>query len=160
MAKRGTRKCLHCEDYFLPDHCNRRHQRYCSESPCRLASKAASQRKWLSKPENHGYFSGPDQVKRVQVWRSKNPNYRSISKRKICFSALQDHLTLQPTDSIEKNDHACHKSLQDLLTQQDAVFIGFLATFCGSALQDDIASYGQKLLRSGLDILQPRGGSP
>ena len=125
-----------------------------------MASRKASQRKWFQKPENRDYFSGPDQVERVRIWREKNPAYRSTRNRNESFSKLQDHLIPQPTDSIQKNDDCVQNALQDLLTQQPAVLIGFLANLCGSSLQDDIALYGQKLLRSGLDILQPRGGSP
>ncbi|SAL07534.1 hypothetical protein AWB78_08619 [Caballeronia calidae] len=52
------RKCLNCGTWFVPDARNVRHQRYCSEAACRQASKAASQRQWLAKPENRDYFRG------------------------------------------------------------------------------------------------------
>ena len=57
--KRGRRrKCLCCGGLFRPDPRNRRHQRYCSQPACRKASKAASQRRWLGKPDNRDYFRG------------------------------------------------------------------------------------------------------
>jgi hypothetical protein len=34
-------------------------QCYCLASTCRAASKAASQARWLAKPENQDYFRGP-----------------------------------------------------------------------------------------------------
>ncbi len=155
MPKRGSRKCLCCKQYFQPDYRNRRHQRYCSLELCRRASKAASQQRWLAKPENAGYFSGAEQVARVQVWRANHPGYSTISGRPTeCAAALQDHLNTQTTDSIDKNSHLNEPPLQDLLSQQEIVFIGFLANLCGSTLQEDIAQYAQRLLRSGLDILQ------
>ena len=49
MSTRRRRKCRNCGQLFRPDPRNVRHQRYCSASACRRASKAASQRRWLSK---------------------------------------------------------------------------------------------------------------
>lgn len=69
--KRGRRrKCLCCGDLFRPDPRNRHHQVYCSQPACRKASKAASQRRWLAKPDNRDYFRGPESVARVQAWRA------------------------------------------------------------------------------------------
>jgi hypothetical protein len=65
--KRGKRKCLCCEEIFQPDPRNRHHQRYCSKPACQRASHAASQRRWLNKPENRDYFRGPIHVARVQA---------------------------------------------------------------------------------------------
>jgi len=59
MAGGQRRKCKCCRRLFRPDPRSRRHQRYCSEPPCRAASKAASQARWLAKPENQGYFRDP-----------------------------------------------------------------------------------------------------
>ena len=60
MTKRRRRKCLNCGQLFRPDPRNLRHQRYCPEPACRKASKAASQARWLAKPQNEGYFRGPE----------------------------------------------------------------------------------------------------
>ena len=59
MTKRRRRKCLNCGMLFRPDPRNVRHQRYCSAGPCRKVSKAASQARWLSKPQSRNYFRGP-----------------------------------------------------------------------------------------------------
>ena len=58
MARGYRRKCKCCLKFFRPDPCNRRHQRYCAAPRCRRASKAASQARWLGKPENQDYFRG------------------------------------------------------------------------------------------------------
>src|SRR5215831_18987011 len=58
MARGQRRKCKCCRRSFRPDLRNRHHQRYCSEPPCRAASKAASHARWLSKPENQGWTDG------------------------------------------------------------------------------------------------------
>jgi hypothetical protein len=62
MAGGNRRKCKCCRTLFRPDPCNRHHQRYCSEASCRAASKAASQARWRSAPENQGYFRGPESL--------------------------------------------------------------------------------------------------
>ncbi len=66
MSTPHKRKCNNCHMFFLPDPRNAGRQRYCSEPECRKASKAASQRKWLAKPENRDYFRGAPNVQRVQ----------------------------------------------------------------------------------------------
>jgi len=68
MAGGQRRKCKCCRRLFRPDPRSRRHQRYCSEPPCRAASKAASQARWLAKPENQGYFRDPWHVIWVRAW--------------------------------------------------------------------------------------------
>ena len=67
MARGRRRKCKCCLRLFLPDPCNRRHQRYCSAPRCKRASKAASQARWLRKPENQGYFRDPWHAARVRT---------------------------------------------------------------------------------------------
>jgi hypothetical protein len=59
MSIPHKRKCKNCHTFFLPDPRNAGKQKYCFEAECRRTSKAASQRKWLAKPENRDYFRGP-----------------------------------------------------------------------------------------------------
>src|ERR1700676_1394042 len=59
MGLGDRRKCKCCLKLFRPDPRNHRHQYYCSASGCRAASKAASQARWLAKPENQSYFRRP-----------------------------------------------------------------------------------------------------
>jgi hypothetical protein len=66
-------KCLHCRTLFLPDARNRGRQQNCAAPACQLASQAASQRRWTSKPENRDYFRDPAHVRRVQQWRKPHP---------------------------------------------------------------------------------------
>ena len=75
-------------EVIRPDPRSRRHQRYCSATACRAASKAASQARWLATPENQGYFRGPVNVARVQAWRSRHPGYWRKGRR--VGTALQD----------------------------------------------------------------------
>ena len=67
------RKCKCCHTLFRPDARNRARQHYRSAPACRAASKAASQARWLAKPENQSYLRGPMHVARVQAWRSCHP---------------------------------------------------------------------------------------
>ena len=52
------RKRRHCKKFFIPDPRNRSRQKYCDKDPCRMASKAASQKKngWISRKT--GIISG------------------------------------------------------------------------------------------------------
>jgi hypothetical protein len=50
---------------FRPDPRNANRQKYCRKPKCREASKAASQQRWLQKPENQDYFRGPQNVKLI-----------------------------------------------------------------------------------------------
>ena len=88
------RKCKHCQTFFDPDPRSVGRQRYCPQPACRQASKAASQYRWLHKPTNRDYFTGPTQVERVRQWRKAHPGYwRRQGSR--APQALQDDLTRQ-----------------------------------------------------------------
>ena len=157
MRRTKNKKCRHCRLLFEPDHRNREKQDYCEKIPCRKASKAASQKKWLNKPENKDYFRGPDNVERVQKWREDTPEYWKRTKRSI---ALQDLLTVQPVENIsnidQKNAHPHKGALQDLLMAQSPVIIGLIYNLTGSALQDDIANTLLRMQQFGQEILFPK----
>jgi len=160
MKRNEPRKCNNCNELFAPDPRNVNKQKHCRKPQCRKASKAASQKKWLSKPENQGYFSGPDNVERVQKWRQKNPGY---SRRKKQPMALQDHLPIQPTENKRDIPKQPSYALQDLLTVQPAVIIGLISSYIGSSLQDDIARTLLRMEQFGQEILlfqtQNKGGT-
>ena len=151
MAGGNRRKCKCCRTLFRPDPRNRHHQRYCSEAACRAASKAASQARWLTAPENQGYFHGPVNVARVQAWRSRNPGYWRKGRR--AGTALQDVSMAQPIGSALETATVARSPLQDVLSAQPAVLIGLIAHIVGTPLQDDIVRTTDRLLRLGQDIL-------
>jgi hypothetical protein len=151
MGRGDRRKCTCCHKLFRPDPRNRRHQRYCSAPVCRAASKAASQVRWLSKPENQGYFRGPVNVARVQLWRSRHPGYGCKGQR--TGAALQEVSIAQPLVSQDKTNAMARSQLQEVLTAQPAVLIGLIAHIAGTPLQDDIVRTTGRLLRLGQDIL-------
>jgi hypothetical protein len=151
MAGRGQRKCKGCQRLFRPDVRNRRHQRYCSEEPCRAASKTASQARWLSQPENQDYFRGEAAVDRVRAWRCQNPGYWRKPPRSA--SPLQDALTEQGIESTDKKGDSTRPPLQEVLSAQPAVLIGLIAHIAGTPLQEDITVAAGRLLRLGNEIL-------
>lgn len=157
MKKIKKKKCRHCRRLFVPDHRNWKKQNYCQKGPCRKSSKKASQKKWLSKPENEDYFRSSDNVERVQKWREDTPEYWKRSKRSI---TLQELLTLQDTENkenIDQNDAQPQKhALQDLLMAQSPVIIGLIYNLTGSALQDDIANTLLRMQQFGQEILFPK----
>ena len=151
MARARRRKCKHCRELFIPDHRNRNKQRYCSRQDCRKASKTASQKKWQTKADNKNYHCGPENVRRVQQWRKRNPGY--WKKMKIKQQALQDHLSENSAEKHKDRSKLTKTPLQDLLTHYPAVIVGLLAHLSGSPLQDDIAETGLRLQQLGRDIL-------
>lgn len=157
MKQRRQRKCLNCQALFHPDPRNVRHQKYCSETACRKASKAASQRRWLSKESNKNYFRGAENVLRVQAWRQTHPGYWR-SNESLTDAALQDDSLAQALESHEKTEVLMNAALQDLLTHQSLVLIGLIAHLSDSPLQDDIAEMGRRLIGLGGDILNTPGG--
>jgi hypothetical protein len=154
-------KCLNCRDFFHPDHRNAKRQKFCSRPECRKASKAASQQRWLKKPENSNYFSGPDNVRRVQEWRKSHPGYwRKRADRK---SALQDTLSPNNKEKQMVTKQLTINALQDILTTQRAVLTGLIAQLTGCVLQDNIDITTQRLQQLGNDVLnsstQDKGGN-
>ena len=152
MAGIKRKKCCNCKKLFIPDPRNINRQKYCREPDCRKASKAASQRRWLAKPENQGYFSGPDNVKRVQLWREANPGYWR-GKPKNNKDALQDRLNSQPIENNTDNVQFANDALQDALIAQPPVLLGLIANFTGDTLQDNMVITLQRLQKLGQDIL-------
>lgn len=147
MPKPRKRKCLHCREFFRPDHRNVNKQKYCTKKQCRKASKAASQKKWLEKEENANYFKGAENVSRVQEWRKRNPDYGKKQK------ALQDHSISEKMENQDVSSRFTNEALQDLFNAHHAVFLGLLAQLSGSPLQDDIVITGRRLQQLGQDIL-------
>src|SRR6266446_1815518 len=148
----SKRKCKHCRTFFAPDPRSARRQRYCSAPACRQASKAASQRRWLRKPDNRDYFTGPTHVERVRVWRQAHPGYwrREASRPS---PALQDHLPSPPAQNQALDDTLAPPALQDDFFLQPAVFVGLIAHLTGLTLQEDIATTTRRLQQLGRDIL-------
>ena len=161
MARPERHNCLFCGEMFQADARNARHQKYCCEPNCRKASKAASQRAWLAKADNQDYFRGPENVARVQLWRAAHPGYWRRAKgesreRPGAPVALQDLCPAQAIEIVGNAQEVLHPALQDLLLDQPAVLIGFIAQFTGSTLQDDLVRSTRRLVELGNDILAGR----
>ena len=165
-------RCANCRQLFRPEPRNAWHQQYCQAPACRAASKAASQQRWLAKPENADYFRGPEHVQRVRAWRESHSGYASRARPTSSSQAppasqpLQDLVATQvpvaqkefdaaavPEGAVQEVEPAAPPPLQDLLRQQPIVLIGLLAHLSASTLQDDIALAGQRLLQLGHDVL-------
>ena len=101
VTKTRRRRCLCCRQLFARDPRLGHRQKYCSVPKCRAASKQSSQRRWLRKPENHGYFRGEQHVDRVQAWRMQNPGY--WRKPVVIGEPLQETIMVQTDDLNEKS---------------------------------------------------------
>jgi hypothetical protein len=151
MHSEGRRKCCHCKEFFLPDPRNRHHQRYCGEPACRRVSKAASQRKWESQPENRDYYRGPEKAAKVRAWRAAHPGYWKGRQQKS--GALPDVLITQtpavPSEAKRDGDLA----LPEAWTAQAPLLVGLIAHFTGIALPEDIAVVTNRLVARGQALL-------
>ena len=163
MKRARRRKCCYCKALFIADARNRWHQRYCREDACRKVSKASSQRGWVEKPENQDYFSGPENVARVQAWRARTLQYwkrHRSDKVATVTRCLSPQNTAQPIETtVESVNLPLQDVLPSLLATYDPVIIGLIAHLTGTTLQDDIASTSQNLIRLGQDVLRQSGGS-
>jgi hypothetical protein len=168
--------CQNCKRVFHPDHRNVTRQRFCSKPECRHASKVDSQRRWLQKPENVDYFRGPDNVKRVQLWRQANPGYWRRQPPEVSADpdTLQETLMPQEIETQSLSEEVTKPepeaetpepdALQETFFLQPTVVVGLIAHLSGLALQEDIASMARRLQQLGRDILHgsphAMGGSP
>ena len=147
------RKCCCCTKFFIPDPRTEDRQRYCSRPACRQASKAASQRRWLSKNGNGDHFRGAEEVRRVQLWRKSHPGYW---KRKTPSSEGTQAVDRQPTNPDQSScnvPRGLPSTLQDYCLAQDPAFVGLISMVTGSTLQEDIAATARQLLLRGRNIL-------
>jgi hypothetical protein len=159
MCAKSTFKCLHCKEKCIADHRNRGRQGYCAKPACRRASKAASQRRWLSRPENADYFRGPANSQRVREWRLAHPGY-SRNKKPAAKEPLQEPCASQPSQSQPVTPQDPRGPLQDVCLPQPALIVGLISVFTGQALQEDIAATARSLLNRGQDILRMTPRSP
>lgn len=145
-------KCLNCKEHFLPNYRNRERQRFCSRADCRKASKQASQKAWLQKPENQNQFRDPDHAARVRQWQKDHPGYWKNSTRSR-NRTLQDLCSNQSVDKEELTANSPERTLQDLCSMQAPLFVGLISMLADSTLQDDIALTTRRLIAKGYDIL-------
>ncbi len=159
MKSKTTFKCLNCKEKHACDARNRGRQHYCSKPECRRASKAASQRKWLGRPENRNYFRGPDNCERVRRWREAHPGYWR-NKGPAPGNTLQEPCGPQGIENAWVAGIGRAVALQDVCTAQPALLVGLISVMTGHALQEDIAASARSLLNRGRDILRMTPGSP
>jgi hypothetical protein len=146
------RKCLHCRRECTPDYRKRRRQKYCTRPDCRKAAKQASQRAWLTKPENQDYFRGPENTRRVQKWRLEHSEHRKPNRRQRKGS-LQDSLKI---DAIERQSLAAFAqgdALQGFCFPQHALFVGLMSVLTGQRSQEDIDKCIRSIVTRGAVIL-------
>ena len=165
MPCSGTRKCSNCQTFFKPNPRSKGRQHFCSHPECRKASKRASQKKWLDKPDNRDHFRGSANVLRVQRWRANNPGYwkRTIITGQPKFVQqstgtelpLQETLITQSIENKEEINVLKQDALQGFFISQEFVFIGLFAHLKGLALQDSIVKTGQEMQELGEHFLHP-----
>ena len=147
------RKCRCCAKFFIADARTEDRQRYCFEPGCRQASKANSQRKWLSKNGNGDHFRGPAEVRRVQAWRKSHPGYWKKKNPSSQSPQAVAPQPVKPAQSSRNVPRGLPGTLQDDCLTQDPAFVGLISMMTGSTLQEDIAATTRQLLLRGRNIL-------
>ena len=154
MSRPQTRrKCRCCNKFFVPDPRTEDRQHYCSKPACQQASKAASQRRWLSKNGNGDHFRGPEEVRRVQLWRKSHPGYWKRKAPSSQSTQAVDGQRTNPDQSSCNGPRGLPGTLQDYCLAQDPAFVGLISMVTGSTLQEDIAITARQLLLRGRNIL-------
>jgi len=126
-------------------------QRYCSKTECKRASKAQSQQRWASRPENREYFKGAENTERVRQWRKDNPGYWRKTKR-LRKEPLQDLIDTYLAHAGHVAITGTPKTLQDFIKAQTSIMAGFVSIFAGAAQQEDIANILRTCSNRGADI--------
>ena len=152
-AKHHRRKCRCCHFFFTPDRHNPSRQFYCSNTDCRRASKAASQRRWLRKPVNRDYFRDDKNVQRVQEWRRAHPGYWKRTKSPPNRPQRAEAQALNPGTTSCNLPPPVPVALQDIVLTEHPAFVGLISMVTGRTLQEDIAAVGRNLLLQGRTIL-------
>jgi hypothetical protein len=100
-------------------------------------------------------------VERNRVWRNAHPGY--WKKPPLPKHALQDVLQTQSVGGQQDKSDLIFDALQDEISLQPLVLLGLISTLAGSALQDDMVPFIQKMQIRGQQILgkvpgsQPKG---
>lgn len=138
-----TRLCLCCgSKYEVNPRVGLRH-RYCSRAECRREAKRASQKRWLNKPENAGYFKGASNALRARLWRAANPR-----KKKRRQKTVLQLMTPQLKAALK----AC--GVQDLNEGSVALVLGAVSLLARSRVQETIARRIRQLMFAGYAVLR------
>jgi hypothetical protein len=146
------RKCLHCQELFIPDCRNEQRQRFCSKPDCRKASQRQSQRAWLAKPENQNYFRDSENAANVRQWQKEHPGYWKNTAR-YRRRTLQETCSEQIIAAQSVVANQSHRTLKDLCAMQTPLIVGLISMLAGSTLPEDIATSTRLLVTKGYDIL-------
>jgi hypothetical protein len=153
MHPSGSRKCLQCKEFFLPDARNRRHQCYCPKPECRQASKAASQGRWRAKPENVDYDrANAKNAARVRAWQKAHPGYwKSRAKKRSVV--LQDLLITEIADQQVHEEQDVSFVLRDLSRSQMPLVMGLIAHLGDLSYVEDIVTMANRLVARGQALM-------
>ena len=156
--KTRRRRCKNCQELYKPDPRHLKRQKFCCKPACKAASKKHSQQKWLNKPKNQDYFSGPEHVIRVQEWRRGNPEYwkqkNPLKKSSLIEDALQEMKTGKTLAGKGSSIDLIQMPLQDLISAKTLVFIAFDTHLNKIALQEIIDATDQETVKLTPDILK------
>jgi hypothetical protein len=148
MRLKGQRKCVHCQQFYMPDPRTRYHQRHCAQGACRQASKAGSQSRWLARPENRDYFGDEVQRDRVREWRAGHPKYWKKQGR-TGEVALKDVCNAQSAEGQRDVAWDDQGALKEEWKLQAPLVIGLISHLTGVLEKEEIVEMTGRLLAKG-----------
>ena len=132
-------KCLHGKEEQKSEPWNRGRPRYCAKEACWRASKTASQRPWLSRPENAGYTSrGSGASERVKRWKEAPWKYWQRGKRCGGGDASQESGAEQSADGKKVAALSVLPALQEICFPQPSLFERPMSVLTDQWSQEDI----------------------
>jgi hypothetical protein len=145
-------KCLHCNEYFVPNYRSGERQRFCLKPECRKVRRQQNQKAWLAKPENQNHFRDDENAARVREWQQAHPGYWKNTTR-YRRRTLQVGCSEQVTDNKQCPSDSPKRTLQDLCSLQIPLFVGLISMLAGSTLPNEIAMTTRCLVANGHNIL-------
>jgi len=73
------RRCSYCGCKFIPDKYNYYHQKHCGKKECQKSINRLGSKRYRRKKRHDSLFRKKE-VRRVQLWRKKNPGYQANKK--------------------------------------------------------------------------------
>jgi hypothetical protein len=125
-------------------------------------SKAQSQRRWASKPENREIYANGDSTERVREWRKRHPGYRKTRKKKT--AVVQQDLLIEQTAGKEQLAETRSQQTsgvqQDLWKKQDDLMVGLISHMADTVQQEIIVGIIDQFISKGRAVLGKTSAGP
>ena len=150
IKKKTLQQCACCGRSFQPEPRAAGRQRFCALTRCRKASRRLTKSRWMARPCNAFYNSGPEPLQRVRDWRKAHPGYW---KRKPRQQTEPESIAILLTVLDEFALRNTCGALQIPWPPQLVVLLGLVARLQGTALRSTIAEEVRANMLAGYALL-------